>query len=133
MKKYSGTCLCKKVGFTVEAEFSGFYFCHCSRCRKASGSAHGANLFAENAKLVWVSGEKNVRIFRLSETRFARAFCETCGSALPRTAGDNGIVVPAGSLDCDLETKPTAHIFVGSRANWDHGLEKVTKIEASPG
>lgn len=132
MKKYSGNCLCEHVSFEVEAEFTKFFFCHCSRCRKSSGTAHGANLFSENGNLKWISGEENVRTFRVPDTRFAKSFCEICGSALPRVGSGGGIVVPAGSLNSDVDTIPSAHIFVESKANWDEALEKVARIEGSP-
>ena len=39
----TGTCLCGQIKFEVTPPFAGFRYCHCSRCRKASGSAHAAN------------------------------------------------------------------------------------------
>ena len=44
---HSGTCLCGAVRFEISGSFERFYLCHCSRCRKGSGSAHAANLFFE--------------------------------------------------------------------------------------
>jgi hypothetical protein len=38
------------------------------------------------------------------------------------------LVVPAGSLNSDLSIKPDAHIFVASRAGWDHSLEKLPTV-----
>lgn len=131
MKQYSGSCLCKKVTFEVIGEFNGFFLCHCSRCRKETGSAHAANLFSKTAEFQWIGGRESVRTFRLSNTRFARTFCESCGSALP-TVESGRIVVPAGSLDCDVDVKPNAHIFMGSKSNWDDGFELVAKFEDLP-
>ena len=38
---------------------------------------------------------------------------------MPRTSPEAGLVViPAGSLDHDLDIRPTARIFYDSRANW---------------
>jgi hypothetical protein len=42
------------------------------------------------------------------------------------------LVVPAGSLDTDVPTQPTAHIFVASRANWEKHLESVPAFDAFP-
>lgn len=131
MKKYSGSCLCKKVAFEVIGEFTAFFFCHCSRCQKGSGSAHGANLFSQTAELSWISGKESVKTFRIEGTRFIKSFCETCGSGLPNKNMDL-LVVPAGSLDCDVDVKPNAHIFCGSKANWDQDLELVAKFENFP-
>lgn len=58
----------------------------------------------------------------------------TCGSAVPIIADDgNVIVVPAGSLDNDVDIKPTAHICCESRANWDQDLETIPSLDGLPG
>ena len=42
------------------------------------------------------------------------------------------LVVPAGSLDTDLHTQPTAHIFTACRANWDRNLDSVRAFDELP-
>lgn len=42
------------------------------------------------------------------------------------------LVLPAGSLDCDVPIPPTAHIFVSRKANWDKGLELLPTFEELP-
>ncbi|MCZ4350909.1 GFA family protein [Roseovarius aestuarii] len=59
----TGQCLCGAVRFHISGEFESFFVCHCSRCRKDSGSAHSANLFSPTAKIIWVSGEANIKTF----------------------------------------------------------------------
>jgi hypothetical protein len=131
--KYSGSCLCGAVRFEIEGEFERFYLCHCEYCRKDTGSAHAANLFSSTATLKWRSGADKVRQFNLPATRHTRSFCDTCGSALP-LAQMNGelLVVPAGSLNCEVLIRPDAHIFVSSKAGWDDSLEKVPMIDRFP-
>jgi hypothetical protein len=130
---YSGACLCGVVRFEIEGEFERFFFCHCEYCRKDTGSAHAANLFSSSATLKWVSGEANVRRFNLPATRHSKGFCATCGSALPITQMEGKLlVVPAGSLNSEVRTKPDAHIFIASRASWDHALEKVPTFDKFP-
>ncbi|WHZ19889.1 MAG: Gfa-like protein [Rhodanobacteraceae bacterium] len=128
---HSGSCLCGAVKFTVEGAFDRFCLCHCSHCRKDSGSAHAANLFSSTAALKWLSGEDNVTTFLLPGTRHQRSFCSICGSALP-LASPFGLIVPAGSLDTDLSKRPDAHLFVASRAVWDQRLEAVPGFEGFP-
>ena len=131
MKKYSGSCLCKDVAFEITGEFNGFFLCHCSRCRKETGSAHAANLFSKTAKFEWNRGQEKVKTFRLPESRFSRSFCQNCGSAVP-TVDKERMMVPAGSLESDIDILPTAHIFLGSKANWDKSLETVKGFECLP-
>jgi len=129
----NGSCLCGTVRFEVEGDFSAFYLCHCVHCRKDTGSAHAANLFAGPASLRWLSGTDAVRQFQLPQTRHARAFCGECGSALPLEQAEGaGVLVPAGSLDSTLALRPTAHIFCASRASWDRDLEQLPCFPGSP-
>lgn len=129
--EHAGSCLCGEVRYTITGSFDRFFLCHCSHCRKDTGSAHAANLFATSAKLTWLSGEKSVTTFRLPGTRHARSFCAICGSALPFTRS-NMTVVPAGSLDTDISNIPDGNIFTGSRANWDHDLHAARSYDSFP-
>lgn len=131
MNKHLGSCLCGQVRFEIEGDFDRFYFCHCQRCRKGTGSAHGANLFSASARLTWLAGQDKVSKYQVPDSRHSRAFCSDCGGALPREHRTM-LVVPAGSLDTDVPTQPTAHIFVASRANWDRNLESVPAFEQLP-
>ena len=131
---HHGSCLCGAARFEVSGDFQSFFLCHCSRCRKDSGSAHGANLFSTEARLDWLSGEEKVRTFQLPETRHQRSFCADCGSALPGLQMDGALlVVPAGSLDSPLPMRPNAHINVASRADWDERLEQIPRLDGLPG
>lgn len=129
-----GSCLCGQVKFQIEGSFESFFFCHCKFCQKDTGSAHAANLFSTTARLNWLQGEDKVTAYHLPNTRHVKAFCATCGSAMPNLQmGGQLLVVPAGCLDSNVQIKPNAHIFCSSRASWDHDLEKVPKFEKAPG
>lgn len=129
----TGSCLCGAVRYEISGTFTRFFLCHCSRCRKGTGSAHASNLFAEEADLRWLSGEDQVRVFSVEGTRHSRSFCATCGSPLPLTLPGGRVKVPAGSLESSVEMRPAAHIFIGSRADWDSQLEGVPCFENGPG
>jgi hypothetical protein len=118
-----GSCLCGAVKYEATGEPQRFYHCHCSRCRKATGTGHASNLFMQPAMLKWVSGEEQVRAYKVPEAkRFTNTFCATCGSRLPRqAAGMDMVVIPAGSLDEEPPIKPQSRIFTGSQADWSCG------------
>jgi len=115
-----GSCLCGSVAFTVTPPFSAFRYCHCSRCRKASGSAYAANLLVPRSQFEWLKGEACIRRFDLPEAqRFSVWFCSECGSRVPhsiRTRDD--VLVPAGMLDTDPQMRPHNNIFWASKASW---------------
>jgi hypothetical protein len=115
-----GSCLCGSVTYAVTGEPKRFYHCHCSRCRRVTGTGHASNLFLQPAALTWLSGEELVREFKVPEAkRFTNNFCANCGSRLPRQAKDSDLVmIPAGSLDDEAPIRPQARIFSDSRASW---------------
>lgn len=132
--KHKGSCLCGAVRFEIQGAFAHFFLCHCSRCRKDTGSAHAANLFSTNAQINWLAGKDHIKTFQLPETRHTRSFCRECGAAVPSLQMDGALLVtPAGSLDTEINIPPTAHIMFASRANWDEYLEKAPKIDGLPG
>ncbi|WP_020613989.1 GFA family protein [Sediminispirochaeta bajacaliforniensis] len=131
--KHTGSCLCGEITFEINGDFENFFLCHCSRCRKDTGSAHAANLFSSTAKLRWLSGEDKVRTYQFKSTGHIKSFCPNCGSALPNIQQDGKLlVVPAGSLDSEVTIRPEGHIFMGSRAKWDNDLEKVPRFDKLP-
>lgn len=129
----SGSCQCGSVRFRVSGRIEGFFLCHCSRCRKDTGSNHAANMFAPKAEIHWDSGAESVRTYRIEGTRHARSFCAACGSALPRQHGEGaGVVIPAGSIDGPVGLSPQAHIFCARRADWDDRLETLPRYDTLP-
>lgn len=116
----AGSCLCGKIAYEVRGPFSHFVHCHCSRCRKASGSSHATNAVVPPDALRWIRGEADVMRFDLPEaSSFATAFCRHCGSQLPHaTRSGRAVIVPAGSFDADPGERPTRHAFWSSRAPW---------------
>lgn len=126
-----GSCLCGAVRFSIEGAFDHFYLCHCTRCRKDSGSSHSANLFSSSAKLAWLSGSDKVSTYTLPETQHTKSFCSVCGSALPYSLGSL-LVVPAGALTSDIDLPPDAHIHFASRAGWEQNLANVPSFERLP-
>lgn len=129
-----GSCLCGAVKFEVSGEAKRFYHCHCSRCRKATGTGHASNLFLQPATLKWLSGEEHIRSFKVPEAkRFTNQFCAQCGSRLPRQPKDSDLVViPAGSLDVEAPMLPQARIFTGSRAGWTCAVGDLPAFPESP-
>ncbi|MDD3129456.1 MAG: GFA family protein, partial [Candidatus Izemoplasmatales bacterium] len=97
------------------------------------GSAHAANLFSTTAKLKWLSGQEKIKTFNFRSEGHIKSFCTNCGSALPNLQMDGKLlVVPAGSIDSDLNLRPNAHIYYKNRADWDNELETVVKFDGLP-
>ena len=45
----TGSCLCGAVKYAATGVATRFLHCHCSRCRKATGTGHASNLFLQPA------------------------------------------------------------------------------------
>lgn len=133
MNQYQGECLCGACRYVITAEQKplAMYLCHCSRCRKETGTIHGANVFFEEAQLLWKKGKDNISFFKLENTRKQRAFCKICGSPLPRQENSQ-VILPAGSLDNNISLEPTAHIFYESRSTWEDRLINLKRFDELP-
>ncbi len=133
-KEIKGSCLCGQVRWVLTGPFDAFHLCHCSRCRKATGSAHAANIFSRTENITWLSGENLIKRFDLPEAeRFSKCFCTRCGSTVPCVSRTGQyLLIPVGTLDDDPGITPGDNIFWADRAAWyDDGL-KSEKFDAYP-
>ena len=113
-----GSCLCGAVSFEVRGKVSPIQTCHCSRCRKTSGSAFSAALMCASKNFVWLSGQYSIATHELP-SGFLHAFCRSCGSPAPTPTIEGKLKsFPAGCLDHDPGTRLVWHTFVGSKAPW---------------
>jgi len=132
--KLSGSCLCGEVSYQFDEDIKVFQYCHCSRCRKFTGSAHAANIIIDPKNFRWLSGEESVGRFVLSEARhFATSFCKKCGSSLPwLTQSGKAFVIPAGTLNDTPSIKPMHNIYYADRAEWYEDVCKLIKYDELP-
>jgi len=119
MTARSGGCLCAAVRYEVDEPLAPIQLCHCGQCRKAQGSAFGANIPVASGAFRLLQGADALREFRASPGK-RRVFCGTCGAPLfsQRDAAPAVIRLRAGSLD---DTKGLAvgfHIQTASKAAW---------------
>jgi hypothetical protein len=129
-----GSCLCGKVKYRVSGPWLRFWHCHCTRCRKATGSAHATNLFAEAHNFQWSAGAGTpVRFDHPEAERFGNTFCPSCGSRVPHLSKDGkSYLIPAGSLDDALDMQPAGRIYFGSRAPWSCSGDDMPRFEQGP-
>lgn len=115
-----GSCLCKAVRYEVRPPFLRFAHCYCSRCRKATGGVRATDIAVQPDQFRWISGEELISRYDLPEaSSFAAAICTRCNCPVPRLTRDRErVIVPAGMLDDEPGTKPSAHMHWGSRVGW---------------
>jgi len=113
----AGKCLCGAVEYVVADEFAYAANCHCSCCRRATGSAFKPFAGIERNKLAVTKGEDNLMVF--GDEHGCDTRCNVCGSFLYSVVRDGTFVhVAMGTLVDEPAIRPTKHIFVGSKARW---------------
>ena len=114
-----GSCLCGRVRYQIEGEFSYASHCHCGQCRKGHGAAFASYGVLPSVALKFTAGSDEIRSYQASATA-TRTFCGHCGSNLEwrGTATPERVGIALGTLDDDPKLRPRCHIFVGSRAPW---------------
>lgn len=114
-----GSCLCGIVEFRISGEIPKIYQCHCSLCRKVSGSASNAALLTAAEGFEWITGETEISSYS-TESGFKSDFCGTCGSPAPNLTRDGRKYwIPAGLLEESARLEASVHVYVGSKAGWD--------------
>jgi hypothetical protein len=117
MKKLSGKCFCGAVEYAVDDAFVYAANCHCSGCRRTTGSAFKPFAGIPREKLVVTKGSEGLLIYGSPENHDAH--CGTCGSLLYSLVREAAWMhVAMGTLVDPPSIQPTHHIFVGSKAPW---------------
>ena len=117
---YQGSCLCRNVRYEVTGELGDFGYCHCTSCRKASGTAHAANAPVARSNFRLISGSDTLREFESTPGKF-RSFCSRCGSPIHAYLANTPEVlrIRLGSLDTPFTKQPQAHTWVSDKAPWE--------------
>ncbi|KJC57010.1 aldehyde-activating protein [Bradyrhizobium sp. LTSPM299] len=114
----TGECLCRAVRYEVADAFAYALNCHCSNCRRATGSAFKPFAGIARERLTVVDGADSLMIYGGAAAHDAH--CARCGSLLYSLVRNGAYVhVTMGTLRDEPAIRPSAHIFVGSKAPWD--------------
>ena len=117
MKRLSGKCFCGAVEYSVDDSFVYAANCHCSDCRRTTGSAFKPFAGIPREKLALTKGADNLLIY--GDPTGHNAHCRKCGSLLYSLVREAAWVhVAMGTLVDAPTIRPTHHIFVGSKAPW---------------
>jgi hypothetical protein len=120
----TGSCLCGARRYEIEGDVGGVWICHCSLCRKITGSNGIAILIVPRDQFRWRTGEDHGVTFELRPTyRVTR--CKTCGTPLPVETDEKNVYVAAGTLDEPLGAGVRTHLFCASKADWDRDEAEV--------
>jgi len=112
------SCACGKVAFEIHGAIHSARYCHCTTCRKFSGTASAAWGLAQAIDVTMLRGEANIS--RFDSGGGLRAFCSSCGAALwyepaqlPEYRG-----IPLGVIDTGDVPAPQMHVWTQSQVAW---------------
>lgn len=120
----TGSCLCGARRYEIEGDLDGVWICHCSLCRKVTGSNGIAILIVPKERFRWLAGEDHGVTFELRPT-YHITRCKTCGTPLPAETDETNVYVTAGTLDDPLGAGVRTHLFCASKADWDRDEAEV--------
>jgi hypothetical protein len=123
----TGRCLCGAVTFTADEVQTHLHACHCSMCRRWSGST----LMAASVGRVSFEGEENVGVYSSSDWA-ERGFCKRCGTNLFYRLKPDSYVMSMGTFDDPEQFTLEGEIFVDTKPSFfdlagDH--ERLTEAE----
>ena len=116
--------------FQVRPPFLRANHCHCSRCRKHSGTAVSTQARVPRERFELLQGEPLIRVYGEGQGA-VKAFCTVCGSSLFGGKWPHGkeISIRLGAFDDDPGIRPQFHTYVGSRAPWDEITDALPQHE----
>lgn len=130
---YQGGCLCGSVRFEISGGIRDIVYCHCSQCRKVQGTAFATNGVVNRADFNVIKGEALLTVYETSPGK-QKYFCSRCGSPVysDNTELSEVVRIRLGTIESDISERPSCHIFVGSRANWDVICDDLPQFETLP-
>ena len=128
---YQGSCLCDAVQVSITGAITDIIHCHCSLCRKSSGTAYATNGFVQTADFTVIKGTEKINSFEMKPGK-KRHFCKVCASPIfsSNEQDKSRIRIRLGLLDSDIVERPISHNFVTSKASWEDLDAKFPRYEA---
>ena len=115
----TGSCLCGGVKYEIDGGINAVTNCHCSLCRKMSGSAFASGATIPASSFRFTVGENLLKEWE-SSPGYQRVFCGRCGSPIlkRKIKEPENLRLRVGTLDTDPGVKMSKHTHVRSKAPW---------------
>ncbi|QYD69134.1 GFA family protein [Paraburkholderia edwinii] len=134
MQERKGGCACGAVRYILKGEPQAAAICHCSLCRKQSGSAFSFNLIVKEADYEQFGETKFYVTTGDSGQPSFRHFCAECGSpVVTKSVVMPGMaIVKAGTLDSMEGLQPQREIYTDHAPEWLDPVAGATLFSRSP-
>lgn len=116
---HRGSCMCGKVAYELKGPPLFMYYCHCTTCRKATGTTFATNVIAATKDFVVTRGQDQLSSFESSPNK-RPYFCSNCGSPIysHAEASKDIVSIRAGTFEGALPIRPTVHAYAAEKAPW---------------
>lgn len=115
-------CACGKASITVSMQPTMLGVCHCTNCKRRTGSAFGISAYFDRTSVVSMRGATSIYAFHHSKQNHdqERHFCSHCGttlywyiSTLPEKIG-----IAGGCFDGECLREPSYSVSDAKREAW---------------
>jgi hypothetical protein len=129
----TGRCLCGGVRYEIDRLLGPLIYCHCSMCRRATGSSFATHASVWATEFRILAGRDLITEYESSPGN-QRAFCSKCGSPIYRILAEDPSIcrIRLGTLDKAGGTKAVAHIWTGSKSEWFDITDNLEQFEEEP-
>jgi hypothetical protein len=118
----TATCACGQTAITVNALPTMHGVCHCTNCKRRTGSAFGISAYFDKTAVTAFTGQTKVYAFHHAAQNHdqARHFCPDCGTTLfwYLTALPEKIGIAGGCFADEALPEPTYSVTDGKREAW---------------
>jgi hypothetical protein len=122
MPNRTARCACGQAQITVEGEPQMHGLCHCTNCKRRTGSAFGISAYFQKSTVREQRGEMSVYAFRHAAQGHdqARHFCSRCGTTLFWTVSTlpDLIGIAGGCFADDGLPAPSYSVTHGKKEAW---------------
>ncbi|KAJ6186254.1 hypothetical protein N7519_007555 [Penicillium mononematosum] len=138
----TGACLCKNIVYRIMLPTESFpkvIICHCTNCKRYTGSSFSANIIVPKSSLEYTKGTPKMYLDHGDRGgQVMREFCPDCGTPFTSSSDDQEVAVKSGTLDEGHRlncAELAAEIYYHRKDKWvdDMGNEDVRRINGSMG
>ncbi len=134
-RSFSGGCLCGAIRYDCQAEPVMAGHCHCSVCRKLSGTGHCSMLAVPSDSVTFSGAPRYHQYTADSGNEVKRGFCCDCGSPIV-AHNEKGMVgltaLCASSLDDPSVFQPSMVVYADRAVAWDAIDDKLPNFSGMP-
>ncbi|KFX88579.1 hypothetical protein O988_08970 [Pseudogymnoascus sp. VKM F-3808] len=131
---YTGSCKCSAIKIEMQGEPDILGLCHCTNCRKSTGSTYSTNAVFPKSAFTIISGEPKVyeAVGGSGNPAFVN-FCSNCSSTMwtMTPMRPDIVVIKVGILDGDALQKltPKVETFTSRKPSWVTSVDGATQLE----